>query len=162
MIVTQKEVISSGYYYPGEVINGMCSDDVNVMRRSNVSVHPLTFLNDNNNSTCEVMSLNGKQLQAVFHLSYIIPKPQLSVEAILKHAGDCSSSAWTWLAETENRKGIYTECYQAQVFSDKFTHCAITCNCLGPCDYLYLMYNRLPWQNPTEELCEIWVRLNGL
>ena len=158
-IVIDKEVVSSGYHHPGEVICRTIPEGSNRSMLDSTSGTSLNFLNDSDSSTCAVVSVTGKQLQVVFHFSYINPISELSVVAILKHANDCNAPTWTLFGGTDCRQGMYTECYRAQLLRvGEFTHCILTCNCLGACDYLYLMFHRVPWQNQTEQLCEIWVR----
>ena len=146
------------------VINQEATVDLNIIETKQIFDLFFPITSDKNISTCVNAVQAHQQLQAIFTASILPPRNQLSVEIILKNVEDCSSPAWTWFVESECRPGIYTECSRIQITQQNsdFIHCAVTCYCLDPCDFLYLKYHRFSWQNQTsEQLCEVWARRNG-
>ena len=146
-----------GYYWPHTTVStGMASHFYTSNDTEKCGV-PRTFLNDGVNTTCKYSNEMDKQLQAVFFSPLKTADQRMTVEVILKNVEDCSSPAWTWYVESDCQLGAYTQCDRSNVErGTEYTRCLITCMCIGPCDFLYLKYDRLPWQDQArEQLCEL-------
>ena len=155
--------IASNYYSPRIVISKTNSIEVNVIKddfTNDFCGGHVPIVSDNNVSTCVPVTQAHRQLQAIFTFPTLPPTHKLSVKITLMNVDGCSSPAWTWFAESDCHRGIYTECSHTLMIKDnELTHCDFTCHCLGPCDSLYLKYNDIPLRDQTsEQLCEIWAR----
>ena len=145
------------------VINRVGSLDINVLHIKQICGCIFSVTRDKNTSTCVPVVQAYQHLQVIFVTPSLISRNQLSVEVILLNVDDCTSPAWTWFVESECQPGIFTECSRTHIRRvAELTHCAVTCDCVDSCDFLYLKHNRLPRRNQTtERLCEIWVYRKG-
>ena len=156
-------MIASGYISPRMVMNRGASREINVIEVKQICRFFFPVTSDKNIFTCVPAVQGHEQLQVIFITPSLVPTNQLSVEVILMNVDDCSSPAWTWFVESECQPGIFTECSRMHINRvAEFTHCAVTCDCIDSCDFLYLKYNRLPLRNQSsEQLCEIWAHRYG-
>ena len=151
--IPKTTIQANGYFERGEFI-GKSLDVQRRLEKTHVCGFTQTFVNDGVDSTCVDTIADGKQLQVIFYFSFVSPCHKMSVEVVMKNLDNCTSPAWTWFVGSGC---LYNECFSKQLHQTaEFTRCAVTCVCFESCNYLYFMYNQIPWKShKVEQLCEI-------